>query len=383
MKILIIARGIPSDKHPQDGCFEWDQAKALAAKGHEIVVMSIDGRVRKYWRSPGIKKYDKDNVTAYKLFYFPTAIIRRLISFKLGYKIESMLAKRLYRYIVKRHGKFDIVHAHYLTTAYLGAEIKKKNDIKLVATEHWSALKESVLTKEVQYLGDNSYPFVDSLISVSRHLGESIKSHFGNDFYVVNNLIDTEGLQPAVEHTDNSHYTIVAVGTLLPIKGYDILIRAFEKSTLKNKNVILKIIGNGPERANLEKLISDLSLSEKIILCGQLPKSDVYNALHTADLYVLSSRSENFPVALIEATANGVPAIATLCGGPQENKVSAVYKVPPENIEALAEALDACYDEKDEIDRTAIQKETLSYYSPGVIASQLIDIYNYTRNQAN
>lgn len=383
MKILIIARGIPNKHDPQEGCFEWDQAKALAAKGNDVTVMAIDGRVRKFWRTPGIQKINKDNITAYKLFYFPTAIIRRLISLKSGYNIEAFFAKRLYRHITKEQGDFDIIHSHYLTCSYQGVKIKQRFGCKLVATEHWSALKATELPFEIKFLGENTYKYLDRLISVSDHLGKSIKEHFNVDYSVVHNLIDTSLLQPALDKTNNSAFTIVAVGSLLKVKGFDILIKAFAKSKARHSNAILKIIGSGNEYNNLKQTIESLELKNKVFLCGQKPKPEVYNELRNADLFILSSRSENFSVALIEATANGSPAIGTLCGGVQEYPVSNVTKVPVEDIDALASAIDKSIDNQNTVDRRQLQLETLSLFSPEAIASQLEKIYIDTINQPN
>lgn len=374
MKILILARGIPNNHDPQEGCFEWDQAQALAARGHQVVVMAVDSRVRKFWRPLGITKIQRDGITAYKSFYFPTSIIRRLISFKLGYRIEAWQANRLFKHIVKRHGDFDIVHSHYLNCSYYGASLKKNYGVKLVATEHWSKLKDEKLQPSIQYLGENTYKYLDKLISVSKHLGESIQNDFRKDFCVIHNLIDTTKLSAALKRTNNAEFVVLAVGSLIKIKGFDVLIKGYAKSKLATIPSRLKIFGNGVEYENLRGIIDDLNLRDRVILCGQKKKDEIYNELHNADLYVLSSHSENFSVALIEATANGVPAIGTLCGGVQEYPID-ICKIPVNDIDAMADALDKCYENRNSVDRIALQKETLKYFSPDAIASQLEEVY--------
>lgn len=375
MKILIIARGIPSVKDPQEGCFEWDQAKALAARGHEVFIMAVDGRVRKFWRHIGIKCISKDNIIAYKLFYFPTAIIRRLISLKLGYSVEAFLARRLYRHIINKHGTFDIVHSHYLNCSYFGTTIKKSFGCNLVGTEHWSEVNKRILSYEIEYLGRKTYLNLDKLISVSKDLGKSIYKHFGKKSTVIHNLIDVTNLLPALKKTDNKDFTIICVGSLIFRKGFDIMIKSFAKSSLINKNVVVKIFGGGKEFGNLNSLINKFNLENKIILCGQKRKSEIYKELHKSDLFVLSSRLENFSVAIIEATANGVPAIGTLCGGIEEYPIKDVVKIPIDDIDAMSSALEYCYSRKDTVDRESIQKETLHYFSPDAIASQLETVY--------
>lgn len=380
MKILIIARGIPHSHDPQEGCFEWDQAKALARRGHEVVVMAVDSRVRKYWRTPGITSVSRDGVWGYKIFYFPTSIIRRLISVKLGYRIEAWLAKKLYKNLIERYHEFDIVHSHFLNCTYYGAEIKSDVSCRLIATEHWSKVKMYPRSKEIQFLGNASYHKVDTLISVSKQLGDTILEHFNKESLVIHNLINVANLTPALASTGNQAYTIVAVGSLIKIKGFDILLKAFAQSDLRDKKVIIKFFGKGEELNRLKHIAVENNIAEKIIFCGQKSKQEVYEELHKADLYVLSSRCENFSVALIEATANGLPAVATLCGGVEEYPIRNVVKVPVEDIDAMAKALEDSYTQRDRIDRKAIQEETLAYFAPDVIAEQLECVYNRVIN---
>lgn len=376
MKILIIARGIPNSHDPQEGCFEWDQAKALAERGHTVVVMAVDSRVRKYWRKIGINAIKKNGITGYKIFYFPTSIIRRIFSLKTGYKIEALLAKKLYRYIIARHGEFDIIHSHYLNCTYYGVHIKNIYNCNLIATEHWSKVKMHPMSKEIQFLGTFSYKIVDRLIVVSEMLKDTIYQNFGINSTVIHNLIDVTNLKPALKQTHNNDYTVLAVGSLNRIKGYDILIKSFAKSDLKSKNSIVKIIGKGAELKNLKAIAKENNVSDNIIFCGQKSKEEVYQELRNADLFVLSSRSENFSVALIEATANGVPAIATLCGGVKEYPIKDVTKIPVENIDAMSKALNKCFDNRNNVNRDTIQRDTLKYFSPDAIVRQLESVYN-------
>lgn len=376
MKILILSRGVPHDRDPQEGCFEMDQAVALSDLGHEVVIMSVCGRVRRYWQKIGIQKTRTDGVTAYKLFVFPTSVIKHLGFYKLAYRINAFLALRLYRHVVARHGQFDVVHAHFLPCIFYGARIKEAfPDIKLVGTEHWSEVAKKPLSPQVEYLGNASYRCVNRLITVSKELGETVKTHFGVDFTVVYNLVHKSFVYDCAATNTPRPYTIIAVGSLVKLKGFDILIKAFAKAGLAAKGAILKIIGEGKERRGLSKSIKLRGLENHVILTGQLSKSNVRIALCSADLFVLSSRQENFSVALIEATACGLPAVATLCGGVREFPVNGVIKIPTEDESAMAEALSNAYSNHDNVDRNKIRKECLSHFSGDAIGHQLERIY--------
>ena len=378
MEILIIARGIPNSHDPQEGCFEWDQAKALAERGHTVVVMAVDSRVRKYWRKIGINAIKKNGITGYKIFYFPTSIIRRIFSLKTGYKIEALLAKKLYRYIIARHGEFDIIHSHYLNCTYYGVHIKNIYNCNLIATEHWSELDKPNITPLVKYLGDFSYPKVDKLISVSESLATSIRRNFNIDSIVIHNLINskfTNRLSANIERHKNFVFT--CVGSLIRRKGFDYLINAFYKSKARDMGVEIIIIGNGAERHNLEKQIEELNLSDQVHLLGQKNKSEIFDYLQSSDAFILPSRHENFSVSVLEALSCGNPVIATICGGIKEciNSSNGLL-VEVDNEVQLTKALDDMYFNISKYDRNEIRKNCISKYSPESIVRQLESVYN-------
>ena len=71
MKIFFITRGWPNEREPQFGCFERDQALAMNTLGHEIVVLSVDVRVKKYFRKYGITNQKEGNISIYNLYAGP------------------------------------------------------------------------------------------------------------------------------------------------------------------------------------------------------------------------------------------------------------------------------------------------------------------------
>lgn len=104
---------------------------------------------------------------------------------------------------------------------------------------------------------------------------------------------------------DKGCKNLIAVGRLTYQKGFDLLINNMK--FLKNENIKLFILGEGPERKNLEELIGKLQLKNKIFLIGR--KSNPYIYMKNADLFILSSRYEGFPNVLLEANFCGCYAI--------------------------------------------------------------------------
>ncbi len=121
-------------------------------------------------------------------------------------------------------------------------------------------------------------------------------------------------------------------------KGLDILIQAAAALPQQlRQNTEIFLIGQGPERTNLEKLIRDLNLQKTVSLKNfQAQASTLLKAL---DVFVLPSRYEGLPYALLEAMQAGLPIIATKVGGNAEALGDAGVLVEPENSKALAEAI--------------------------------------------
>jgi glycosyltransferase involved in cell wall biosynthesis len=135
-------------------------------------------------------------------------------------------------------------------------------------------------------------------------------------------------------------HAVVAMGRLAPEKGFDLLIEAFASLAERFADWGLAILGEGGLRGELESLASRAGLADRVLLPGAI--SSPGNTLKKAELFVLSSRWEALPMALVEAMACGLPVVATECLAgaaelvrPGQNGVL----VPTQNVPALAAAM--------------------------------------------
>lgn len=378
MKILIVSRGWPSKREPQWGCFEKDQALALKALGHKVTVISVDGRTRFYWRKVGINKLKDSGINIYILYLFPLFLIK-FFSCELSYLVRNKMLLFLFKKVSKKEGLPDIVYSHYLNNTYSAICIKEKYKIPLVGIEHWSMLNRTTLPANIKRVGQIAYSKSDLIISVSESLRSQIKYHFAIDSTVVHNMVGGEFLKyyPRKDKTNNKVITIVSVGNLLPIKGFDILIAAFEMLIKRKQNIKLIIIGGGKGKKTLQQQISNAGLSDNIKLFGRKSKAEIIQILSKSDVFTLASRAETFGVAYIEALMLGLPVVATKCGGPEDfvTETNGIL-VPVDDVKALADALFWVINNIEKYDSDIIRENCIAQFSPNVIGDKLTYIFS-------
>lgn len=132
-----------------------------------------------------------------------------------------------------------------------------------------------------------------------------------------------------------------AVGRLVPVKGYDVLVQAASLLDVGTPNLHLLIVGDGGSRQALSGQIELLGLSQRVTLAGYRDREQVLSILKYSDLFVMPSRYEGTPIALLEAGGLGLPIVASNVGGIPElvqNRQEALL-VPAEDPQALAAAL--------------------------------------------
>ncbi len=142
-------------------------------------------------------------------------------------------------------------------------------------------------------------------------------------------------------HRRGSGHTVVAMGRLVRLKGFDLLIEAFARCAGQHPEWSLVILGEGEERSNLESLIVAMGLHDRVWLAGKVPHPS--QVLGQADLFVLSSRFEGFPNALMEAMACKLAVISTDCPSGPRNIVRDGMDgllIPTDDVNALAKSMD-------------------------------------------
>jgi glycosyltransferase involved in cell wall biosynthesis len=370
MKVFVISKGMPDERYPLNGIFEFDQAKALAKVGHDVAMLVIDYRSMSYKRRYGCFVYEKDGVHVFELS-LPLGIYRRALPI-----LQNFLV-RLYKKAVKSFGKPDIIHAHFYSIAAIASVLKKRFKIPFVITEHSSKLNKNILeiSKIDARLARKAYKNADSVVAVSKALAVNLKNNFGVDAKIIPNIVDVSEFQ-YVKREFNAKYVFISVGNLIKIKGFDLLIEAFAEAFKDERGVMMQIVGDGPESDNLQCLIDQLGLQEQIILLGERPRNQLNEYYQKSDAFVLASRSETFGVAFIEAMATGLPVIATACGGPNDFvDEQNGYLIPVDDKQALVEALRKMKKNSTSFNLLEISEKCIGKFSPENIGNALTNVY--------
>ncbi len=270
-----------------------------------------------------------------------------------GDKVNPRTASALRKTI--QSGGFDIIDAHNVQS-YFWAYLATRGMVNcpaLVATVHSSTRIENQGGLKAQFyesITRLAVPRFDQVVTVSKFISSELTSYGIPEDHIsrIPNGIkfiraeSKEGLDVRCEFgIDPSDRVIGTVGRLEPAKGMDILIAAMARLKVKWPRIKCLIVGDGRLSAFLKDHTKERGLEKDIIFTGF--RNDIPRLLEAFDLFVLSSRTEGIPIALLEACSASLPVVATRVGGVPEIICDGQngLLVDPEDINELANAMDA------------------------------------------
>jgi glycosyltransferase involved in cell wall biosynthesis len=203
-------------------------------------------------------------------------------------------------------------------------------------------------------------PFTDKAVAVSNDVAEFMKEYRktrNRDLEVIYNGINIESfVMPEAEKIEQERRklnippqakVICIIGRLDPIKGHKYLFNAFLEIKKDYPESHLLVVGEGPERQNLEQLSSSLGIRDKVIFTGYHNKVEI--CLGLASVFVMSSISEGLPISLLEAMNLGLPIVAFPAGGIKDIIVHGKNGLlaPMRNSNVLAEQIKVVFQNKE------------------------------------
>lgn len=252
--------------------------------------------------------------------------------FKRAHKLKKLIQKE----------QFDYVYGFMETANFPTAMVFPNAALSVHCNPREYSFFERLLVKL-------TYSRVKNIIAVSEDVASILRVDFDlKNVSRIYNPIDVEGTVAQVDEPyQHSKPYIVALGRFHEVKRYDLLINAYAQSKMQ-ADCDLIIVGDGDLRLELEAQVKELKLENKVHFSGTL--SNPFPHLAGAKFIALSSRTEAFPMVLIEALALQCPVVATDCPtGPREivRHGENGLLVENENTEAFSNALDELfYNEK-------------------------------------
>lgn len=302
-----------------------------AIRGYRVVCFAFHGHAgpfRDYLESHGVECVDLDYLS------------RRRVVRRFTYAFE------LYRFFRSRH-----VHAlhvqHAMALILCGRAARYAGIRRIVMTEH----DTFQLDEQPKYRrrATECCRYASSITGVHSGITDYFRDHMAVPevrLRVVSNGVPTFTPDPearkrmrAVLGIDEATFVCLYVGRLEAVKDLHTLVSAAVRlAKFGSRPMRVVLAGNGSERAALESLCRSYNLASSVTFLGE--RSDIYDLLNMADAFVMTSRTEGLPMALIEAMAAGLPCVATAVGGiPTVLSGDAGILVPPEDPDAVAGAL--------------------------------------------
>lgn len=259
------------------------------------------------------------------------------------YSIPFSLAKLI------RHNRIDIIHSHNWEVFCEAVWAKKlSNATALIHTAHGNLdlhYSKNKYKKLLRHYVESMLMYdVDLVLAVSHIIKTQILSSFSlprGKVLTIHNGVPCPVPRPVKQNKAHPEcVNLISVGRLSPVKNYPMMIKAFD---LAQKRVTVpiqfNIVGDGPEKQNLEDLVEKMALKDKVFFLGY--RGDVEILLTQQDIYLNGSHYEGISLGILEAMNAGIPVIATSVGGNVETIENETHGmlVPDNNVDIMAEKI--------------------------------------------
>ena len=351
MKILLFSTLFPNAAQPQHGVFVENRMRQWLATGRaEVRVVApvpwfpfradTFGAWARFARVPAAEVRHGVPVLHPRYPVIP-AIGMNVAPYLLYLWTRPTLAR------LRREGfDFDLIDAHYfypdgVAAGFLAAVLDRPyvvtargSDVNLIAQHAWPRRLIRRAAQRAAGVVTVSAALRDTLAGIGVDPARIDVLRNGVDLVRFRPPADREALRRSLR-IDGP--TLVSVGHLVPGKGHDLAVRAM--TGLPDHRLI--VIGEGPERKNLDALVRSLGLGDRVRLAGALPHESLPDHYGAADALLLMSAREGWPNVVLEAMACGTPVIATDVGGIPEiiGTPEAGFMLPERTPDALATAV--------------------------------------------
>jgi glycosyltransferase involved in cell wall biosynthesis len=363
VNVLFLTFTYPTPETPAAGIFVKEHARAVAPHANVAVVHL----------NRGGGSYRIEDVSGEE---FRTVRVRYPRS-KLAYVRNFTGALAAVRRLRRQGFEPDVIHAHVFLAALPPLFLRPFFRAPVVLTEQWSVFlpeDPATLSAPMRLAARLALRRAAFVLPASRALQRGMEGlGIRARYRVVPNVVDTTLFHPGAATTANEVPRLLFVGLLYEAKGIETMLEAVAQ-VARRRDVRLDLVGDGPDRPAYELLARDLGIQNIVTFVGLQPKDEVARRMREADLFLMTSRYDNNPCALIEAQASGLPAVATRVGGiPEIVEDGGGLLAEPNDAASVAEAIERAL--ATTFDRSAIAARAEELWSFQAVGRQLLDVY--------
>jgi glycosyltransferase involved in cell wall biosynthesis len=327
VRVLTLTTLYPNAIQPNHGIFVHNRlCHTLALGGLSAVVVAsvpyfpfrsaIFGRYAGFANVP--REETRDGV---RVLHPRVAVIPKIGMMAAPY-LHFRTLRRAYRALRRDGLSFDVIDAHYFYPDGVAAALLGKTlGLPVVITGRGSDLTliphHPLARRQIQWAASQA----SGLVTVCQSLKDSLIALGAEPdrISVLRNGVDLERFKPSASKTARARLArsgpvLLSVGSLIPRKGHDIVLRALRMLD----GCSLVIAGAGPMRPELEALARSLGVADRVTMAGEVPHERLAEIYSSADVMVLASAREGMPNVLLESLACGTPVVATNVDGVRE-----------------------------------------------------------------
>jgi glycosyltransferase involved in cell wall biosynthesis len=298
-------------------------AESLRARGHQLCPVSPDNRLP--WLADSFRERGFEPALVSPRRAVDPGVVRDLVR-------------------ILRRRQVEVVHSHEFDMAVYGAAAAALLHRPHVITMHGGRYYAGRWTRRaaLRWAARRSHAFVGVSASVVADLERTLRLSRGSARVVHNGVRFEPGRRDRVRAelgVEHGEQVVVAVGSLYPVKGHIVLLRALATVDLMATPWRLAIAGRGGEEGALRAFAAEHGITDRVHILGY--RSDVSDILAAADIYAMPSLSEGLPLGLLEAMFAGKAIVASDVGGIPEAVAAGreALLVPPGDHAALAATL--------------------------------------------
>ena len=376
-------------------------SRALNSLGHDVSVLSgppypeLDDNVELI-KIPSLGLFESgERLEAFRLSFLwnPIDFYEWITVMTGGFPEPYTYGKRVIKKLKDSNFKFDVlldnqslsdslleIQENHPLAVTIHHPITKDHRLEMESATNWKEKLSSSRWHNFLPMQKRVAPQLNHIICVSQPSKEDVISEFNvdeNKITVIPNGIDIDTFKPSLVAKTLGFRIVTTASADIPLKGLRHLILALPRVMDEFPLTSLVVIGKSPEKSNLDKLIDDLDLQDKITFKSGISELEIVKIYHNSDIAVIPSLYEGFGFGAGEAMACGVPLISTDSGGLKQVIGDAALKISPGSVKEIEDGIFKLFNEEETRKELSIKgrKRMEELFDWKIAASNYIDVF--------